>query len=433
MSSQLPSILQELYSLHAFGIKPGLERTLELSASLGNPHLQYPTIHVAGTNGKGTTCSVLASCLQEARYKVGLYTSPHIQRFNERIKVNGVEISDEELVELLPQLLAKTKEIGSTFFETTTILAFQYFANKQVDIAIIETGLGGRLDSTNIMTPLVSVITSIDFDHQEYLGNTLEKIAFEKAGIIKKGIPVIVSEPRKELRTIFEKKATDEQTVCHYLDDDCEITAVNCSTSLTSTFFLNYGNTTYSNLEFGLTGIHLIRNAATAIRTLESIRETFPISEEHIRNGVKNVTQNTGLASRIQLLQSHPTIITDVAHNVAGLEQCFKTVALSGYNLQDFTVIFGVMADKNYVEMLEVIKKYVSNIIVTAPKFERALSAEQLYESAINVGFPMVKKVETIAEGLDIVRFNEIPTIVLGSFHVAEEVFTYFNAKISTV
>lgn len=428
MSSHLQSILQELYSLHAFGIKPGLERTLELSASLGNPHLRYPTIHVAGTNGKGTTCSVLASCLQEAGYKVGLYTSPHIQRFNERIKVNGVEISDEELVELLPQLLSKTKEFGSTFFETTTILAFQYFANKQVDIAITETGLGGRLDSTNIITPLVSVITSIDFDHQEYLGNTLEKIAFEKAGIIKKGIPVIVSEPRPILRSVFEQKANDEQASCHFFDDECDITSVNSSQSLTSTFTLSFGEIIYANLEFGLTGNHLIRNAATAIRTLKSIKDSFLISEKQIRNGLKNVKNNTGLASRIQLLQSHPTIISDVAHNVAGLEQCFETVEMSGYNLQNFTVMFGVMADKNYVEMLEVIQRYVSNIIVTAPNFERALSANKLYESTVTIGFSSVKKVNSIAEGLDIVNSQQIPTIVLGSFHVAEEVFNYFDA-----
>lgn len=429
MPLHLQPILQELYSLHAFGIKPGLERTLELSASLENPHTKFPSIHVAGTNGKGTTCSVIASCLQEAGYKVGLYTSPHIQRFNERIKVNGVEISDDELVELLPQLLVKTKEIGSTFFETTTILAFQYFANKQVDIAIIETGLGGRLDSTNIITPLVSVITSIDFDHQEYLGNTLEKIAYEKAGIIKKGIPAIVSEPRPKLRSVFEQKASDEQTMCQFFDDECTISTINSSQSLTSSFTLRFGDKTYSNLEFGLTGNHLIRNAATAIRTLESIQDTFTVSEAQIQKGLINVTRNTGLASRIQLLQSNPTIISDVAHNVAGLVQCFDTVAMSGYNLQDFTVIFGVMADKNYDEMLQVIQKYISKIIVTAPNFERALSVEQLFESAITVGFSVVKKVESIAEGLTMVISQKTPTIVLGSFHVAEEVFNYFDAK----
>lgn len=429
MSSHLQSILQELYSLHAFGIKPGLERTEELSASLGNPHLRYPTIHVAGTNGKGTTCSVLASCLQEAGYKVGLYTSPHIQRFNERIKVNGVEISDEELVELLPQLLAKTKEIGSTFFETTTILAFQYFADKQVDIAIIETGLGGRLDSTNIISPLVSVIASIDFDHQEYLGNTLEKIAFEKAGIIKNNAPVIVSEPREELKNVFTEKAQQENTSCLFLDDESEVSNISLLPTLQSKFTLQIGKTEYKELQFSLSGKHLIRNAATAILTLQNILEHVQVSEENIREGLKNVTKNTGLASRIQLLQNKPTIISDVAHNVAGLKQCFETIKQSGYQLSEFTVLFGVMADKNYDEMLQVIQSYVSNIVVTAPKFERALSADQLYESVVKVGFPNVKKVESIAEGLDFVSTQLIPTIVLGSFHVAEEVFSYFDAK----
>ncbi len=429
MSSHLQSILQELYSLHAFGIKPGLERTEELSASLGNPHLRYPTIHVAGTNGKGTTCSVLASCLQEAGYKVGLYTSPHIQRFNERIKVKGVEISDEELVELLPQLLAKTKEIGSTFFETTTILAFQYFADKQVDIAIIETGLGGRLDSTNIITPLVSVITSIDFDHQEFLGNTLEKIAFEKAGIIKNNVPVIVSEPREELKNVFTEKAQQENTSCLFLDDESEVSNILLLPTLQSKFTLQIGKTEYKELQFSLSGKHLIRNAATAILTLQNILEHVQVSEENIREGLKNVTKNTGLVSRIQLLQNKPTIISDVAHNVAGLIKCFETIKQSGYQLSEFTVLFGVMADKNYDEMLQVIQKYVSSIVVTAPNFERALSADQLYESAVKVGFPNVKKVESIAEGLDFVSTQLIPTIVLGSFHVAEEVFTYFDAK----
>jgi dihydrofolate synthase/folylpolyglutamate synthase len=429
MSSHLQSILDRLYSLHAFGIKPGLERTEELSASLGNPHLRYPTIHVAGTNGKGTTCSVLASCLQEAGYTVGLYTSPHIQRFNERIKVNGIQITDEELVELIPPLLTKTKEIGSTFFETTTILAFEYFARKNVDIAIIETGLGGRLDSTNIITPLVSVITSIDFDHQEYLGNTLEKIAFEKAGIIKPNIPVVVAEPREELRKVFTDKANNEHSQCHYFDVDCVISSVNLTPLLQSNFTLTIGESKYNNLEFALSGNHLIRNASTAIRTLHCIQNTFPISEQHIRNGLKNLQKNTGLASRIQLIQQEPIVITDVAHNVVGLEQCFMTIKNCGYNLKDFTVLFGVMADKNYDEMVEVISKNVDNIVVSSPKFERALSVDNLYSSALNYTFQSVRKATTIEDALQTLLNEQKPFITLGSFHVAEEVYNFFDKQ----
>ena len=229
----LKPLLDELFSMTVIGIKPGLERIEALCASLDNPQSRYPVVHVAGTNGKGSTSAMLASILQAAGYKTGLYTSPHIQRFNERVRINGVMIPDEDLVRLARPLIDAAKPVEGSFFEVTTALAFQWFAEKRVDIAIIETGLGGRLDATNIVQPLVSVITSIDIDHTEYLGTTLESIAREKAGIIKGAAPCIIGETLAELRLVFDSVAQRlhtynvwNDTVQEFLKDDLSLFAV---------------------------------------------------------------------------------------------------------------------------------------------------------------------------------------------------------------
>jgi len=429
MSETVESILQSLYSLHAFGIKPGLERTLELSEYFGNPHTKFPSIHVAGTNGKGTTCSVLAACLQSAGYSVGLYTSPHIQRFNERIKVNGVEISNEEIAMYIPPILKKAKEIAGTFFETTTILAFDYFAKKNVDIAIVETGLGGRLDSTNILKPLISVITSIDLDHQEYLGNTLEKIAFEKAGIIKLNTPVLVAESRIQLRATFEKKAQEENAQLYFLDEICTIKNIQFQKSFHSNFDLQLKENTLENLYLELAGAHAVRNAATAIVTLNCMKVTFNVDDIALRKGLSTLSSTIGFTSRIQLIQEAPTIIVDVAHNAAGIRKCLETVKNCGYEVKDFTVLFGVMADKNYDEMIEVLKEFSVSILVTAPSFDRSLPIDQLFDAIVQKGIKKVRKSNSIAQGIEMLTTEKVPFITLGSFHVIEEFLNYFQLE----
>ncbi len=200
-------ILAHLFSLQRFGIKPGLERTQHLLNFLGNPQNSFPSVHIAGTNGKGSVCSMLASVFMEAGYKTALYTSPHLVRFNERIRVNIIEISDNDIIRLAEILMPEGEKIGATFFEITTAMAFRYFAEQKVNVAVIETGLGGRFDSTNVLKPLLSVITSLDIDHTEYLGKTIKDIAFEKAGIIKENTPVIVSRNSTEAISVIKEKS----------------------------------------------------------------------------------------------------------------------------------------------------------------------------------------------------------------------------------
>ncbi|MBK7987093.1 MAG: hypothetical protein IPK11_09300 [Ignavibacteria bacterium] len=203
----IDTVLTRMFALHRHGIKPGLERIEELMQQSGRPHTKFPSIHVAGTNGKGSVCSILAAILSAAGYRVGLYTSPHVRHFRERIRINGVPITDEEIIDLAAPMIANAEKTKTTFFEITTAMAFQYFAQKKVDIAIIETGMGGRLDATNVLHPLVSVITSIDYDHTDFLGTSLTSIAEEKAGIIKYKVPAVTGEPRQNLRPCFERKS----------------------------------------------------------------------------------------------------------------------------------------------------------------------------------------------------------------------------------
>ena len=358
-SPDFSSLLDSLFNLQRFGIKLGLEHTYRLLESIGNPQKNLVMIHVAGTNGKGSTCAQIANILRATGKKIGLYTSPHLIQFNERIRINGQPISDDEIISFMKQTVSAIEEIKSTFFETTTAMALNHFKNQKVDVAVIETGLGGRLDSTNVIDPQVTVITHISMDHMDILGKDLEKIAYEKAGIIKNGIPLIVAEQTLKVKNILIKKAQDKKTIVTELGEISEI-----SITTTGTKFKYKGGQYFTSL----IGEHQAVNAALAI---ECIHQFDPgIQNQLIQKGLKNVSW----PARIQKLDDR--LYYDVAHNEDGLAFFLKTIR----NIFPHVPLFGLFCLKGDKELHRLVKKLsgqFSKLIVTTDQKKLLLSAGQ--------------------------------------------------------
>ncbi|CAM1348142.1 bifunctional folylpolyglutamate synthase/dihydrofolate synthase [Tenacibaculum insulae] len=310
--------------------KKDLTNILALSKMLGNPEKKFKTIHVGGTNGKGSTSHMIASVLQEAGYKVGLYTSPHLKNFTERIRVNGEEIRREKIIDFVVDNKAFLEKQQVSFFEMTVGMAFTEFANQKVDIAIIEVGLGGRLDSTNIITPEVSVITNIGLDHTQFLGETLPEIAFEKAGIIKEKTPVVIGEKQEEVTAVFFAKA-----------DKCNTTIV----------FASEEKDAYKT---DLLGSYQQKNIKTAVKAIQQLKG-FSVLEENIKNGLLNVVKNTNLKGRWQILQEKPKVICDTAHNKEGLIYTLNQLKKEEY--KKLHIVLGVVSDKNLEDILPMFPK----------------------------------------------------------------------------
>ncbi len=416
----LAQILEKLFSLHRFGIKPGLERTEMLLAILGNPHQLFPSVHVAGTNGKGSTCSFIAASLAAGGYKVGLYTSPHIHRFNERIRINGHEIDNESIIRLAKPLLAEAEKQHTTFFEITTAMAFAYFAEQQVDIAIIETGLGGRLDSTNVLSPLVSVITSIDFDHTQFLGMTLKTIAGEKAGVIKKDTPIVISEPRQELRDIFSAKAESVHSPITFVQDKYSAKILEMHADFSMEVQITSPEKTYERLTSSLAGKHQLQNMLAAIETLTLLSPSFPITEHALRNGFEHVAKFSGIRGRIQLLASNPPLVIDVGHNPACLRQLIATLSLSGYGPVRWHVVFGAMADKDIHEMLGILAPITKHLYAATIDYERAMPAADIAPKAHHFGLPVSEYVD-VRSAVQAARASKEEVLIVGSFFLADE------------
>ncbi|WP_299011683.1 folylpolyglutamate synthase/dihydrofolate synthase family protein [uncultured Tenacibaculum sp.] len=339
-------------------LKKDLANIVALCEELGNPHKKFKTIHVGGTNGKGSTSHMLASILQEAGYKVGLYTSPHLKNFTERIRINGEEISRDAVIDFIVNNKAFLENQGLSFFEMTVGMAFEEFANQKVDIAVVEVGLGGRLDSTNIITPEVSVITNIGLDHTQFLGETLPEIAFEKAGIIKQNIPVVIGERQKETENVFIAKAE----VCN-----------------ASIVFASDNPKSYTT---DLLGDYQKHNVTTAVTAIQQLKE-FKVSEENIKNGLLNVVKNTNLKGRWQVFQNNPKVICDTAHNKEGL---FYTLEqLKKENYKQLHIVLGVVSDKDLSEILPMFPKN-ARYYFCKPNIPRGLSADELKEQAIEFG-----------------------------------------------
>ncbi|NDP26295.1 MAG: bifunctional folylpolyglutamate synthase/dihydrofolate synthase [Flavobacterium sp.] len=354
MFNQLP-----MYQLQgASAYKKDLTNVHLLANHLNNPQQNLKCIHVAGTNGKGSTSHMLASILEEAGYKVGLYTSPHLKDYRERIKINGVEIPEDFVSEFINENKSFFEAHDMSFFEMTVGLAFEYFAKEKIDIAIIEVGMGGRLDATNIITPLVSVITNIAFDHTQFLGNTLEAIAFEKAGIIKPGIPVVIGEYTPETKPVFLAKAKENHSEIYFASDLVSV---------------NYAS--------DLIGDYQVHNKKTVIQTISILnsQKEFTIYETDIKSGLLSVMKNTGLQGRWQQLGEFPKIICDTAHNKNGLEIVMQQIQKEKYDT--LHIVLGVVNDKDLNEILPLFPKN-AKYYFCKPNIPRGLKATILQEEA---------------------------------------------------
>ena len=321
MFSQLP--MYQRQGKAAF--KKDLTNIIAFCDVLKNPEEKFVSIHVGGTNGKGSTSHIISSILQEAGYKVGLYTSPHLKNFTERIRINGKEIPKEKVVEFIARQRSFLEKQQLSFFEMTVGMAFDYFANEQVDIAIIEVGLGGRLDSTNIICPEISVITNIGLDHTQFLGEEFSEIAFEKAGIIKPGVPVVIGERQAEVEQVFMDKAVEMNSKILCASDEV--------TSFKTDLLGDYQK-------------HNVQTAVTAVRQLRD----FVISEAHISDGLLQIVRNTNLVGRWQILQGHPTVICDTAHNKEGLRLTLGQLKRESY--QKLHIVLGMVVDKKLEDIL---------------------------------------------------------------------------------
>ena len=361
MFAQLPMFQQQGASAY----KKDLTNTLLLCKHLNNPEKGIRTIHVAGTNGKGSTSSMIASVLQEAGYKTGLYTSPHLKDFRERIKIDGVEIPETYVCDFIARNKAFFESGHLSFFEMTVGLAFEYFKDQQVDVAVIEVGMGGRLDSTNVITPLVSVITNIGFDHTQFLGDTYEAIAFEKAGIIKPGIPVVIGEYNAATQPVFIAKAKECASEIYFASD-----------------------LEQQDYPTALLGDYQAHNKKTVLQTIEVLKNVFTISEENIKNGLWHVVKNTGLHGRWEQVHSNPKAICDTAHNSHGLK-----IVLNQIKKEQFEKIFfvlGVVNDKDLETILPLFPKN-AKYFFCKPNVQRGLEASVLQQKA--AGFELFGEV----------------------------------------
>lgn len=343
----------------ASAYRKDLTNTILLANHLKNPERYLKCIHVAGTNGKGSTSHMLASIFQEAGYQVGLYTSPHLKDFRERIKINGNEISEEFVTKFVHQHRTFFENNNLSFFEMSVGLAFEYFRSQQVDLAIIEVGMGGRLDSTNIINPIISVITNIGLDHVQFLGNTLELIANEKAGIIKSNVPVVIGEYTTETKTIFKSKALEHQSEIHFASDVIK--------------------EDYPSVLLGNYQIYNKKTVLKTIRVLQSIGE-FKINEEHIKSGFLHVIENTGLKGRWQQIQESPKVICDTAHNSDGLKIVLKQVLQQEY--KHLHIVLGVVNDKELNTILPLFP-INATYYFCKPNIPRGLEAPILQEKAL--------------------------------------------------
>ncbi|MDX2129574.1 MAG: folylpolyglutamate synthase/dihydrofolate synthase family protein [Chloroherpetonaceae bacterium] len=440
--------LDFLFPLHRFGIKPGLETITQLCKKIGKPEDRLgKVIHIAGTNGKGSTASMIASICQEAGFKTGLYTSPHLSDFKERIRINGEKISEEKVAFLTEQLKDKAIELQATFFEVTTAMAFKHFAEENVEISVIEVGLGGKYDATNIVSPFISVITPIGFDHMEQLGDSLEKIASEKAGIIKHNTPVVISTQNLEALEVLFRTAKERKSKAIL---SSAVTGVSIShESLEKLRFhisWNKGGVHdggYYGLEVPFIGHFQAENARVSV----IVAELLKIEEAAIRLGLQNVKKNTGHRARLELLRKNPYIMLDVSHNEHGIEHSLQTLYNHRHQFNRVIVIFGAMKDKEPIKMIKHLSYFANEIHFVVPKVTRALTDDELKsllsQDELSEQTISPDKIKFSGGVSDAVRNASAAAIendlilITGSFYVASEVlempeYSELNSEINS-
>jgi len=433
-----------LYSLQKHGIKLGLEKTEVILSLIGNPHKQLRCLHVAGTNGKGSVSAMIASILKAQGFRVGLFTSPHLVSFTERIKINDHEITEFEVADLTNEIRFKIekadKKLNPTFFEVVTAVAFVHFVRHKVDWVVVETGMGGRLDATNVITPDVSVITSIGYDHREFLGESLSEIAGEKAGIIKEGIPVVSASQLPEAAEVIARVAREKSAPLFVYGED--FTSVIVSSGIEGTHF-NYSNgrVRMEGLFTPLAGEYQGMNASLAIKAVfvilqrakaKSVKEQTIDSSSTIRMGLAA----TRWRGRLELVSADPPIIVDGAHNTAAATALagFITKYLAGRKI---ILVLGIMADKEIETILNALLPVATETIFTAPAYNRAESPDRLVELARSAGFTNVRVSSTVREAMAVAKERQVfyseksPAVIVvtGSFYTAGEAMESFGEK----
>lgn len=364
---KLEEALERIYSMHQFDIKLGLEKITHLMNHLGNPHKYLNSFHVGGSNGKGSTSSFLASILQEAGYKVGLFTSPHFVKFNERVRINGKQIPDDYIIDFINEMDSYIRKHQPTFFEITTAMAFKYFYESNPDYTVFEVGLGGRLDATNIINPVASVITSISLEHTNILGNDLRQIAIEKAGIIKNNSKVFIGKLPSIAESEISAKAKEQNSslfsLKNFIQDNNDFVRLRLKENV-----FNLYNTP-------LPGHHQLLNSSLAVLTL---KETINPANESILAGIRKVKINSGLQGRYDLIHNNPAVIMDAAHNLEGVSCFINEFRKTVHDYKKRTLIFGVMKDKEYIKMIELLSPYFDEIRFSSIFYERAVTADEL-------------------------------------------------------
>lgn len=405
----------------ASAFKKDLSNTIALCSHLGNPERKFKSIHVAGTNGKGSTSHTLAAILQSAGYKTGLYTSPHLKSFTERVRINGQEINELAVVDFVEANKSFLDELKPSFFEMTVGLAFWYFAKEEVDIAIIEVGMGGRLDSTNVITPELSVITNIGWDHMQFLGDTLPLIAGEKAGIIKPQVPVVISQTQEETTQVFLQKAKENQAPITYADQKIKFDKVPANEAGLGRYTVSQGGETFL-MDFGLQGDYQIFNLPGILESINQLRQMgWTISEDALRKGLKEVASLTGLKGRWQICGENPTIIADTGHNEPGIRAILSQ--LESYSFDQLWMVIGMVQDKDISKILALLPKDARFVFCQA-NLPRAMEAGNLAEKAGDFGLTG-EVIPDVNEALQFARKNAQPNDLIfvgGSTFVVAEI-----------
>lgn len=407
--------------------KEGLENIEELAQMAGNPQDKLVTIHIAGTNGKGSVAHLLSSYFQELNYKTGLFTSPHLVDFRERIKINGVSISEEEVIHFFKKYQSQIDPIEPSFFEITTVLAFDYFANQKVDIAIIETGLGGRLDATNIIHPILSIITNVGLDHQQLLGNTLPKIAMEKAGIIKPDTPVLIGEPNPKTLPVFQAVATRQNAPLYTTTDNLKVEQVqSMNSSKTAIRIKRYNEIIYPYIEFPISGNYQLKNINTFIHAVELLNSILKIKEDKLAQAIQNWIENTQLMGRWQQISEKPQIICDVGHN----QDAFQLIVpqLNAVEAKTKYAILGFVDDKDLTHIVDVLPRDFQYYLCKAP-IDRALDPEKLLTIFQKEGLTCTLYSPSVYETFKYLRSQINPNdfvFISGSFFVVGDFLSHY-------
>ena len=400
--------------------KEGLDNTLTLDEHFGHPHRKFRTIHVAGTNGKGSCSHTLAAILQSAGYKTGLYTSPHLVDFRERIRVNGIPVSQQFVMDFVENHRAFFEPLHPSFFELATAMAFHYFEQQNIDVAIVEVGLGGRLDCTNIIHPDLCVITNISFDHIQFLGDTLAKIAGEKSGIIKAGIPVVIGETTPETRPVFAAKAEEVGAPIIFAEDEHRLNGA----TRTDDGMYSYDTPDYAGLKGELGGLCQLKNTNTLLSAIAQLKKAgYKITDEYVRQGFAHVCELTGLMGRWQRISSNPTIICDTGHNVGGIQYIVEQLVAQTYD--HLHIVMGMVNDKDISGVLAMLPKEATYYFTRA-SVQRALPAEKVKELSQNFNLHG-ESYPDVATALKAAKANALPTdfiFVGGSSFIVADLLT---------